>query len=159
MRFEDDFDRDLSELFKAAGPIEPPADFVERTVLAARAAQLPEGRRALSYRPHVAWWIAASILAATGGVLVLAGAPLVATSLALAVRGGLHTAFWLSRSVELWVSVSRVSSAVGLAMARAMVTAEGLSVLLVTSLVSALALAALHRLLSFEGEKSQWQEL
>ena len=160
MSFEDDLDRDLDRLFKSTGPLEPSREFVDRTVLAASRAPLPEGRHVLTHRSHSLWWISAAAAGIVLTALVLAGTgTLFASAMATLFRGALRTSGWLAHGFELWLAFSSVSSTVGLAVARGMATAEGLSILVATSLTSALALSALHRLLSDEREKSQWQEL
>ena len=52
-----------------------------------------------------------------------------------------------------------VLATAGLAVSRAAVTAEGTTGLVLTALVGALSLSALHRLLISKGEDSPWQEL
>jgi hypothetical protein len=51
-----------------------------------------------------------------------------------------------------------VLATTGLAVSRAAATTEGTAGLLLTALVGALSLSALHRLLMTEGEDSRWQE-
>jgi hypothetical protein len=52
-----------------------------------------------------------------------------------------------------------VLTTTGVAVLRAVATTEGTTGLVLTAIVGAVSLSALHRLLISEGEDSQWQEL
>ena len=57
------------------------------------------------------------------------------------------------------VRVFDLLTTTGVAVSRAMVTAEGTAGLLLTAVVGALSLSALHRLLISKREEPEWQEL
>ena len=158
-RVNDVTDEQLLALYRSVEPPAPSADFVARTMRAVARAPLPARRKALR-DPLAAMFGWAAVIAAVA-LAVLATAfsqPIIASSVSRLITGGVGTAVWLMQFTETGLRLLAVQTTMGLAVSRAAVTAEGTTALVVTAVVGALALSALHRLLISEGEDAQWQE-
>jgi hypothetical protein len=153
-------DEQLLALFERANSPAPPADFVARTMRAVARASLPPGRKALRdpLASLLGW---ASVIAAVAfAVLAIAlSQPIVAASFSRLITHGVGTGVWLIQFAQTGLRLLDVLTTAGLAVSRAAMTAEGATGLVLTAVVAAVSLSALHRLLISEGENSQWQEL
>jgi hypothetical protein len=153
-------DEQLLALFERANSPAPPADFVARTMRAVARASLPPGRKALRdpLASLLGW---ASVIAAVAfAVLAIAlSQPIVAASFSRLITHGVGTGVWLIQFAQTGLRLLDVLTTAGLAVSRAAMTAEGATGLVLTAVVGAVSLSALHRLLISEGENSQWQEL
>ena len=157
---DDVSDEELLVLFKIAEPPAPSADFVAQTMRAVVRAPLPPGRKPLR-DPLMAMFGWAAVIAAVA-LLVLTVAlsqPLVVASFSRLITRGVGTGVWLMQLAQPALRLIDVLATTGLAVSRAAATAQGTTGLLLTAIVGALSLSALHRLLMSEGEDSQWQEL
>ena len=153
-------DEEMRALFRSAELPEPSADFVARTMRAVACAPLPPGRRPLR-DPLASMFGWAAVIAAVA-LLVLTVAlsqPIVAASFSRLITRGVGTGVWLMQLAQPGLRLLDVFATTGLAVSRAAATTQGTTGLLVTAVVGALSLSALHRLLMSEGEDSQWQEL
>ncbi len=153
-------DEQLLALFERADSPAPPADFVARTMRAVARASLPPGRKALRdpLASLLGW---ASVIAAVAfAVLAIAlSQPIVAASFSRLITHGVGTGVWLIQFAQTGLRLLDVLTTAGLAVSRAAITAEGATGLVLTAVVGAVSLSALHRLLISEGENSQWQGL
>ena len=157
---DDVSDEELLVLFRSAEPPAPSADFVAQTMRAVVRAPLPPGRKPLR-DPLMAMFGWAAVIAAVA-LLVLTIAlsqPLVVASFSRLITRGVGTGVWLMQLTQPALRLMDVLATTGLAVSRAAATAQGTVGLLLTAVVGALSLSALHRLLMSEGEDSQWQEL
>ena len=153
-------DEEMRALFRSAELREPSADFVARTMRAVACAPLPPGRKPLR-DPLASMFGWAAVIAAVA-LLVLTVAlsqPIVAASFSRLITRGVGTGVWLMQLAQPGLRLLDVFATTGLAVSRAAATTQGTTGLLVTAIVGALSLSALHRLLMSEGEDSQWQEL
>ncbi len=151
---------ELLALFKSVDAPAPSPDFAAQTMRAVVRAPLPAGRKALR-DPLAAMFGWAAVIAAVALFvwMIALSQPLVASSFSRLITRGVGTGIWLMRFGQAASTVLDVFATTGLAVSRAAVTAEGTVGLVLTAVVGALALSALHRLLISEGEDSQWQEL
>ena len=136
---EDAADADFSRLFAALPPVQPSADFVQRTVDAAWEARTR--RRAFRFAAAAA----AVVVIAFGVLLATTGAPawLVPTS-ARVVAGSVMAVLWSATAVaEFWTLMVRM----GTAIAGLLVMPQSVALLVTIELVGAAALYSLHRLL------------
>lgn len=153
-------DEQLLALYKRVEAPVPSVDFVARTMRAVVHAPLPAGRRALRDPLTSMFGWAAVIAAVAFAVLAIAlSQPIVAASFSRLITYGVGTGVWLMQFGQTGLRLLDVLTTAGLAVSRAAVTAEGTTGLVLTALVGAVSLSALHRLLISEGEDSQWQEL
>src|SRR5687768_13733838 len=153
-------DDELVMLFKRVDAPEPSRDFAARTMRAVVRAPLPAGRKALRDPLASMFGWAAVIAAVAFAVLAMAlTQPIVAASFSRLITHGVGTGVWLLQFSQMGLRVLDVLSTAGIAVARAAVTAEGTTGLVLTALVGAMSLSALHRLLISKGEDSPWQEL
>lgn len=153
-------DEQLVELFKSVEPPAPSADFVSRTMRAVARAPLPAGRKPLRDPLMSLFGWAAVIAAVALSVFALAmSQPIVASSFSKLITRGVGAGVWLFGLGQTLTRMMDVLSTLGVAVSRAAVTTEGTTGLVLTAVVGALSLSALHRLLISEGEDSQWQEL
>jgi hypothetical protein len=157
---EDELDRRMRELFRAAGSPAPSFDFVSRTMNGVRGASLPDGRLPLRHpwSVRIGWvMLVAAATAVTFAALVIEpiGARMFASVLSVTLRAGAHFVGYVAAGV----AVSELFATIGDAVARAAATREGTTTLLLTATVAATSLLALQRLLFFKGEDSEWQEL
>lgn len=153
-------DEQLAELFRAVAPLAPPADFAARTMRAVKSAPLPAGRKALR-DPLIAMFGWAAVISAVAlAVLSIAlSQPILISSFSRLITRGVGTGVWLIQLGHTATRLLDVLGTMGLAVSRAAATAEGTTGLVLTGVVGALSLSALHRLLISEREDSQWQEL
>lgn len=153
-------DEQLLELVKSAEPPAPSADFLFRTMRAVARAPLPAGRKPLRDPLMSMFGWAAVIAAVALLVLIIAmSQPIVASSFSWLITSGVGAGVWLLGFGQTLARVVDVLATMGVAVARAAVTTEGTTGLVLTAVVGALSLSALRRLLITEGEDSQWQEL
>ncbi|MEO5740762.1 MAG: hypothetical protein ABIS29_09230 [Vicinamibacterales bacterium] len=153
-------DEQLLALFKSVDVPVPSRDFAARTMRAVVRAPLPAGRKALrDPLTSMFGWAAVIAAVALSTLAIALSQPIVASSFSRLITRGVGTGVWLMRFAETISRVVDVLTTTGTAVARAAVTAEGTIGLVLTAVVGALALSALHRLLISEGEDSQWQEL
>jgi hypothetical protein len=157
---EDELDARLSEMFRSAGPLEPPAGFAARTMQAVRVEPLPAGRRAFRHQwsGPVGWTmlVGAAAVIAYGVVLNEAiAARMLASVLGVTLQAGAQ----LVRYLVAVFAMTELFATVGNAVSRAASTREGTTTLMLTAVVAGTSLLALQRLLFSKGEESQWQEL
>jgi hypothetical protein len=153
-------DAQLLALFKSVDTPAPSADFATRTLRAVKRAPLPAGRKPLR-DPLVSMFGWAAVVAAVAlslGAIALSQ-PLVASSFSRLITRGVGTGVWLMQLAHTLTTVMDVLTTTGLAVLRAVSTTEGTTGLVLTAVVGAISLSALHRLLISEGEETQWQEL
>jgi hypothetical protein len=153
-------DEQLLALFEGIDPPAPPREFVARTMQAVVRAPLPPGRKPLRdpLRSLLGW---AAVIAAVGFAVVSIAVihPIVAASFSSLITRGVGTGVWFMRFAETGFRLLDVLRTTGLAVSRAAATAEGTTGLVLTALIGALSLSALHRMLISEGDDSRWQEL
>ena len=157
---EEDLDRPLAALFRSIEAPAPPSDFAERTMKAVKAAPLPAGRRPLRHPlAGLMGWAAliAGVAVSSWGMAVTQ--PQFASAFTTLLSGGIGVGMWLMQFAGAGFALSDVLTTTGLAVTRAIVTREGSTGLVLMSVMGAVSLSALHRLLISEGEDSQWQEL
>ena len=152
-------DEELLALFKSAELPVPSTNFVVQTMRAVARAPVPPGRKALRDPLASLFGWAAVIAAVALLVLIALSQPIVASSFSRLITGGVGTGVWLMQLSQPGLRLLDVLATTGLAVSRAAATAQGTMGLLLTAVVGALSLSALHRLLMSEGEDSQWQEL
>ncbi len=153
-------DEELLALFRSAEPPRRRRISSRRTMRAVARAPLPPGRKALRDPLASLFGWAAVIAAVALLVLTIAlSQPIVASSFSRLITGGVGTGVWLMQLAQPALRLLDVLATTGLAVSRAAATAQGTMGLLLTAVVGALSLSALHRLLMSEGEDSQWQEL
>ena len=104
-------------------------------------------------------WAAVIAAVALSTGMVAASSPIVASSFSRLITRGVGTGVWLMQLGQTGIRVLDVLATTGLAVSRAIGTAEGTTGLVLTAVVGALSLSALHRLLISKREDSQWQEL
>jgi hypothetical protein len=153
-------DAAIAALFARIDAPAPNADFVARTMQAVRRAPLPEGRKRLR-SPLVSMFAWAALVA---GVMLSALAallihPMFAASVTRVVGFGVGSSVWLAQFARAAFAIIDIFGTTGLAVARAAATREGTAGLLLMAAVCAVSLSALQRLLTSEGEESQWQEV
>ena len=153
-------DERLLELFRGVDGPSPSPDFALRTMRAVMRDPVPAGRKALRDPLTSMFGWAAVIAAVSLSVLALAlTQPIVAASFSRLITHGVGTAVWLMQFTQTAVRVLDLFTTTGVAVSRAMVTAEGTTGLVLTAVVGALSLSALHRLLISKREEPEWQEL
>jgi hypothetical protein len=153
-------DEQLVALFKGVDAPAPSCDFTAQTMRAVVRAPLPPGRKALR-DPLAAMFGWATVIAAVAlSVWAIAlSQPIVASSFSRLITRGVGTGVWLMQFGQTALRLLDVLTTTGLAVSRAAVTAEGTTGLVLTAVVGAVSLSALHRLLISEREDPQWQEL
>jgi len=158
--FDDVSDERLLELFRLAEAPAPSADFTSRTLRAVLQAPLPAGRRALRdpLKSLFGWAAVIAAVALTVMAIVLTQ-PVVASGFSRLITVGVGTGVWLMQFAETGLRVLNLLATTAAAVSRAMATTEGTTGLVLTAVVGALSLSALHRLLISKREDSQWQEL
>ena len=158
--FDDVGDEQLLELFRQAEAPAPSADFASRTMRAVMREPVPAGRTALRdpLRSLLGW---AAVIAAVGLTVlaIVLTQPLVASSFSRLITHGVGTGVWLMQFAQTGVRILGLLATTAAAVSRAMVTTEGTTGLVLTAVVGALSLSALHRLLISKREDEQWQEL
>jgi hypothetical protein len=157
--FEDELDAKLSELFRAVDPPAPAESFVARTMDAVRAERPPAGREALRR-----WWAAplgwaALVAAASAAAAAILAEPMASRAFVSMLDLGLRAGVQLAHLITAGLAASELLATISGAFARAAATREGLTTLLVTGVVAAASLSALQRLLGWEREVAQWEEL
>jgi hypothetical protein len=159
-RLNDLEDAQMLALFKSVAAPSPPADFAARTMRAVVRSPLPTGRKPLR-DPLISMLGWAALIAAVGLSVIAIGVsqPIIAASFSRLITRGVATGVWLIQVGETAARVLDVLTTTGLAVSRAAATSEGTTGLVLTAVVAALSLSALHRLLISEGEDSQWQGL
>ena len=158
--FDDVSDERLLELFRQAEAPAPSADFVSRTMRAVMREPVPAGRIALRnpLKSLFGWAAIIAAVALTVLAMVLTQ-PIVASSFSRLITRGVGTGVWLMQFAQTAARVLSLLTTAAAAISRAMVTAEGTTGLVLTAVVGALSLSALHRVLISKREDSQWQEL
>jgi hypothetical protein len=153
-------DAEMLALFKSVESPSPPADFTARTMRAVVRAPLPAGRKALG-DPLKAMFGWAAVIAAVAFLVfgIAMSQPIIVSSFSRLITRGVGTGVWLLQFGQTVSRLLDVLTTMGLAVLRAAATVEGTTGLVLTAVVGALSLSALHRLLISEGEDSQWQEL
>ena len=158
--FDDVSDERLLELFRRAEAPAPSADFASRTMRAVMREPVPAGRTALRDPLKSLFGWAAVIAAVALSVLaIVLTQPIVASSFSRLITHGVSAGVWFVQFAQTGVRVLNLLATTAAAVSRAMVTAEGTTGLVLTAVVGALSLSALHRLLISKREDSQWQEL
>lgn len=153
-------DAQLLALFKSCDTPAPSADFATRTLQAVKRAPLPAGRKPLR-DPLVSMFGWAALIGAVAlslGAIALSH-PLVSSGFSRLITRGVGTGVWLMQLAHTLTTVLDVLTTTSLAVLRAVSTTEGMTGLVLTAVVGAISLSALHRLLISEGEETQWQEL
>ena len=153
-------DAQLMALFKSADAPAPSADFAAKTLRAVKRAPLPAGRKALC-DPLVSMfgWAAVIGAVALSVAAIALSQPLLASGFSRLITRGVGTGVWLMQLAHTLTTVLDVLTTTSLAVLRAVATTEGTTGLVLTAVVGAVSLSALHRLLISEGEDTQWQEL
>jgi len=153
-------DEQMLALFELVDTPAPSPAFTARTMRAVMRAPLPAGRKALRdpLASMLGW--AAVISSVAFAVLAIAlSQPIVTASFSKLITRGVGTGVWLMQFGQTGLRLLDVLTTTGLAVLRAAGTVEGTMGLVLTAVVGAVSLSALHRLLISEGEDSQWQEL
>ena len=158
--FDDVSDERLLELFRRADAPAPSADFASRTMRAVMREPVPAGRIALRdpLKSLFGWAAVIAAVALTVMAIVLTQ-PVVASGFSRLITVGVGTGVWLMQFAETGLRVLNLLATTAAAVSRAMATREGTTGLVLTAVVGALSLSALHRLLISKREDSQWQEL
>jgi hypothetical protein len=152
-------DQELAALFKRIEPPTPSSSFVAKTMRAVKREPLPDGRRPLRNPfPSVIGWAAAAALAGVGLCIAVMSQPLLASAFGALVTNGVGIGVRLVQFAGTGFAVMDFFASTGLAFSKAAVTREGTAGLLLTAVVGALALSALHRLLMSDGEGSSWRQ-
>jgi hypothetical protein len=153
-------DEQLQALFRSVETPAPSPDFTNRVMRAVARAPLPAGRMALRDPLASMFGWAAVIAAVSLSVLtIVVSQPIVAAGFSRLITRGVGTGVWLMQFAQTGLRLLDVLATTGLAVSRAAVTAEGTAALVLTAVVGALSLSALHRLLISEREDPRWQEL
>ena len=153
-------DDQLLEVFRSVDAPAPSADFVTRTMRVVMRDPVPAGRKALRDPLASMFGWAAVIAAVAFLVLTIAlSQPIVVSSFSRLITRGVGTGVWLMQFAQPAARLLDLLTTTGLAVSRAAATTEGTTGLVLTAVVGALSLSALHRLLISEREDSQWQEL
>ena len=153
-------DEPLLALFELVDTPAPSRDFAARTMRAVKRAPLPAGRKALrDPLASMLGWAAVIAAVALAVWTIALSQPIVAASFSRLITRGVGTGVWLMQFGQTGLRLVDVLATTGLAVSRALGTAEGTTGLVLTAVVGALSLSALHRLLISEREDSQWQEL
>ena len=158
--FDDVSEEELLELFRSAEAPLPSAEFASRTMRAVMREPVQTGRNALRdpLKSLFGWAAVIAAVALTVLAIVLTQ-PVVASGFSRLITLGVGTGVWLMQFAQTGVRVLNLLATAAAAVSRAMVTAEGTTGLVLTAVVGALSLSALHRLLISKREDSQWQEL
>ena len=153
-------DARLMALFKSVDAPAPSADFTAKTLRVVKRAPLPAGRKALR-DPLVSMfgWAAVISAVAFAALAVVLSQPALIAGFSTLITRGVGTGVWLMQFGQMTLRLLDVLTTTGVAVLRAVATTEGTTGLVLTALVGAVSLSALHRLLISEGEDSQWQEL
>jgi hypothetical protein len=153
-------DAQLMALFRSVDAPEPSPDFAAKTLRVVKRTSLLAGRKPLR-DPLVSMFGWAAVIAAVAlSVAALAvSQPLVASGFSRLITHGVGTGVWLMQLAHTLTTVLDVLTTTSLAVLRAVATTEGTTGLVLTAVVGAVSLSALHRLLISEGEDTQWQEL
>ena len=158
--FDDVSDERLLELFRQAEAPVPSADFAIRTMRAVMREPVPAGRNPLrDPLTSLFGWAAVIAAVALSVLAIVLTQPIVASSFSRLITHGVGMGVWLMQFAQTGVRVLNLLTTTAAAVSRAMVTTEGTTGLVLTAVVGALSLSALHRLLISEREDSQWQEL
>ena len=153
-------DEQLLALFERVDTPAPPADFVVRTMRAVARASLPPGRKALrDPLASMAGWASVIAAVASAVLMIALSHPILTASFSRLITRGVGTGVWLLQFGHMGIRLLDVLTTAGLAVSRAAMTSEGTTGLVLTAIVGAVSLSALHRLLISEGESSQWREL
>ena len=156
----DALDARLLTLFRTVDVPMPSADFAARTMRAVSRAPLPSGRRALrSGLASLFGWAALIAGIALSALTVAMTQPVFASIFSQVISRGVGMGVWLMQFRNAAFVMLDVLATTGLAVSRAAATREGTTGLLLITVMGALSLSALHRLLISEGERRQWQEL
>jgi xanthine/uracil permease len=153
-------DEQMLALFALVVTPAPSPGFTAKTMRAVMRTQLPAGRKALR-DPLAAMLGWAAVIAAVAFTVIAIGLsqPIIMASFSRLITRGVGTGVWLMQFGQIGLQLLDVLTTTSLAVTRAAGTAEGTTGLVLTAIVGAVSLSALHRLLISEGEDSQWQEL
>ena len=123
-------------------------------------APLPAGRKALrDPLASMLGWATVIAAVALAALAIALSQPIVTASFSRLITRGVGTGVWLLQFGQMGLRLLDVLTTTGLAVSRAAATTEGTTGLVLTAVVGAVSLSALHRMLISEGEDSQWQEL
>ena len=153
-------DEQMLALFALVDTPAPSPGFTASTMRAVARAPLPAGRKPLR-DPLAALLGWAAVIAAVALTVLAIGLsqPIVTAAFSRLITRGVGTGVWLMQFGQIGLQLLDVLTTTSLAVTRAAGTAEGTTGLVLTAIVGAVSLSALHRLLISEGEDSQWQEL
>ena len=153
-------DEQMLALFALVDTPAPSPGFTSRTMRAVVHAPLPAGRKALR-DPLAAMlgWAAVISSVAFALLAVVLSQPILTAGFSRLITRGVGTGVWLMQFGQMGLRLLDVLTTTGVAVLRAVATTEGTTGLVLTAIVGAMSLSALHRLLISEGEDSQWQEL
>jgi xanthine/uracil permease len=153
-------DEQMLALFELVDTPAPSPGFTSRTMRAVMHASLPAGRKAL--RDPLAsmfGWAAVISSVAFAALAVALSQPIITAIFSRLITRGVGTGVWFIQFGQMALQLLDVLATTGLAVSRAVATIEGTTGLVLTAIVGAVSLSALHRLLISEGEDSQWPEL
>ena len=152
-----ELDEQLAEIFRSSTPPAPSAGFVSRTMKAVRQSPLPQARHPLR-RPWTvpAGWLALVMAAAAATFGALSNQQVVAEVVASFADVCVAAGMRLLQSVHTSSMVFGVLATMSRAIARVVSTPEAGAGLLAMSLVAALSLSLLSKLLFSEKESSSW---
>jgi len=157
---DDVSDERLLELFRSVEAPSPSPDFARRTMQAVMRDPVPAGRKALrDPLTSMFGWAAVIGAVALSALALVLTQPIVATGFSRLITRGVGTGVWLMQFTQTAVRVLDLLTTTGVAVSRALVTAEGTTGLVLTAVVGALSLSALHRLLISKREEPEWQEI
>ena len=153
-------DEELLAMFRHVDAASPSADFVARTMQAVKRTSLPAGRKALrDPLTSLFGWAALIAGVSLSALMVVTTTPMVGALFTSLVGRGVGIGVWLMQFRGAMLALVNVFATTGLAVARAAATREGTAGLVLMALIGVVSLSLLHRLLTGEGEDSQWQEL
>ena len=153
-------DEQLMAIFAQVDTPAPSPGFTARTMRAVVHAPLPAGRKALrDPLASMLGWATVIAAVALAALAIALSQPIVTASFSRLITRGVGTGVWLLQFGQMGLRLLDVLTTTGLAVSRAAATTEGITGLVLTAVVGAVSLSALHRMLISEGEDSQWQEL
>jgi hypothetical protein len=153
-------DEELVAMFKHVDAASPSPDFVVRTMQAVKRTELPAGRKALrDPLTSLFGWAALIASVSLSALMIVSTFPMVGAFFTSLVGRGVGIGVWLMQFRGALVALVNVVATTGVAVARAAATREGTAGLVLMAVIGVVSLSLLHRLLTGEGEDSQWQEL
>jgi hypothetical protein len=153
-------EEELVALFKQVDVVLPSTGFVARTMQAVKRAPLPPGRKPLG-DPLMSLFGWAALIASVSlsALMIVTTYPFLGALFTGLVGRGVGIGVWLMQFRGAVLALVNVFATTGLAVARAAATTEGTAGLVLMAVIGVVSLSLLHRLLTGEGEDSQWQEL